>query len=299
MLFRQFLLGVIMTFTSIAAAQELEPRAYSPSPVGLNFLIFSYGHQTGDFLLDPTLPIEDAEASLNSTAIAYGRTFGIAGRSANMLAALPYVWARASGRVFEEHNNITRSGLADMRLRFAMNILGGPALTPKAFAARKPATTLGASLLAIAPTGQYDPAKLINIGSNRWSFRPDVGLAHPIGHWYLELYGGVWLFTENHNFFGSSRRKQKPIAAVQGHVSYTFRPHFWLAANATFYTGGRTIIDETIRADLQRNSRIGVALSFPVSRRYSAKIAWAHGVRTRIGGDFNSVAISLQYAWFD
>ncbi|MCI0660521.1 MAG: transporter [Acidobacteria bacterium] len=299
MLLRQFLLGVIMTFTGVAAAQEMEPRAYSPSPVGLNFLIFSYAHQNGDFLFGPTLPIEDAQASLNSSVAAYGRTFGITGRSANVLVALPYVWGTASGRVFEEQSNITRSGLADMRLRFAMNILGGPALKPQAFAARKPATTLGASLLAIAPTGQYDPAKLINIGSNRWSFKPEVGLSHPIGHWYLELYGGVWLFTDNHNFFGGSRRKQKPIAAIQAHVSYTIRPRFWLAANATYYTGGRTIIDETIRADLQRNTRIGVALSLPVSRRYSAKIAWARGVKTRFGGDFNSVAISWQYAWID
>lgn len=299
MLFRQFLLGAIMTLTGVAAAQELEPRAYSPSPVGMNFLNFSYAHQNGDVIFDSSLPLTDIEARLNYTTISYGRTFGIAGRSASLLAALPYVWGEVSGKVFETQQSITRSGIADMRLRFAMNILGGPALNPKAFAARKPATTLGASLMMVAPTGQYDPAKLINIGTNRWAFKPEVGLSHPIGRWYLELYGGIWLFTDNNNFFGGSRRAQKPIGSIQTHASYTLRPHLWLAANATFYSGGRTAIDGAIMEDFQKNSRIGLALSFPVGRRFSVKIAWARGITTRIGGHFNTVAISWQYAWLN
>jgi hypothetical protein len=216
-----------------------------------------------------------------------------------MLVALPYVWGEVSGEVLEQRQSITRSGLADMRFRFAMNIVGGPAQKPKEFAARKPSTTLGASLTVVAPTGQYDPAKLINIGSNRWSFKPEVGLAHPIGRWYLEVYGGVWLFTDNDNFFGGSRREQKPLATLQTHVSYTIRPRLWLAADATFYSGGRTVVDNAIKADLQKNTRVGLALSLPVGRRYSVKIAWARGLTTRIGGNFNTIGIAWQYIWFD
>ncbi len=139
-------IGMVVTFTVVAGAQDLEPRSYSPSPVGLNFLVLSYAHQSGEILFDPTLPFENVEAKLNAGAIAYGRTFGLAGRSASVLAALPYVWGEVSGDVLEQRRSITRSGLADMRLRFAMNILGGPALKPKEFATRKPSTTLGASL---------------------------------------------------------------------------------------------------------------------------------------------------------
>ncbi|MCI0388189.1 MAG: transporter [Acidobacteria bacterium] len=290
---------LVVTFTIGAAAQELEPRTYSPTPVGMNFLVVSYTYQTGDIFLDPSLPIKDTEVSLNATVIAYNRTFGLVGRSASMLVALPYVWGEASGEVFEQRRSITRSGLADMRLRFAMNILGGPALKPKDFAARKPATTLAASLTVSAPTGQYDPAKLVNIGSNRWSFKPEVGLSHPIDRWYLELYGGVWLFTDNNNFFGGSRLEQKPVGTIQAHASYTFRPRLWLAADATYYTGGRTIVDDVISADLEKNSRFGMTFSLPVGRRYSVKISWARGVATRIGGDFNTVSVAWQYAWFD
>jgi hypothetical protein len=292
-------IALFITISGIAAAQDLEPRAYSPSPVGANFLIISYGYQSGNVLFDSAVPITDAEVKLNASAMAYGRTFGVLGRSASVLVALPYVWGEASGQVFEEQRTITRSGLADLRMRFAMNIVGGKALNPKEFAVRKPSTTLGASLTVVAPTGQYDPAKLVNLGSNRWSFKPEVGLSHPIGRWYFELYGGVWLFTDNDNFFGGSHREQKPMATIQTHVSYTVRPRLWVAANATYFTGGRTIVNDVINADLRKNSRVGVQASIPVGRSYSVKFSWARGLATRIGGDFNSFGIALQYLWFD
>ena len=288
-----------MTLSCIAAAQDLEPRAYSPSPVGANFFNVAYGYQTGNVLFDSAVPITDAEVKLNSSAVSYGRTFGVFGRSASMFAVLPYVWGEASGQVLEEQRTITRSGLADLRMRFAMNIIGGKALTPREFAVRKPSTTLGASFSVVAPTGQYDPAKLVNIGSNRWSFKPEVGLSHPIGHWYLELYGGVWLFTDNNNFFGGSHREQKPIATIQTHVSYTVRPRLWVAGDATYFTGGRTVINDVINSDLQKNSRIGVQASLPVGLHSSVKFSWARGLVTRIGGDFNSFGIAWQYLWFD
>ncbi len=279
------IIGLVIAFTISLVAQELEPRAYSPSPTGVNFLVVSYSYQSGDVFADPTALLEDTEARLNAGVIAYGRTFGLAGRSANLFASLPYIWGEVSGEIFEQERIITRSGLADMRLRFAMNILGGPALTPKAFAARKPTTTLGASLMVGAPTGQYDPTKLINIGSNRWSFKPEIGLSHPIGRWFLELYGSIWLFTDNKNFFGGSHRKQKPIGSIQTHIGYTIRPHFWLAADATFYTGGQTVIDDTNKTELLKNSRVGVTFSFPLGRSYSVKISSTRGLATRLGTD--------------
>ncbi len=290
---------IILAFARVATAQELEPRSYSPSPVGANFLVLSYAYQSGDILFDPALPFTDVEAKLNSGVIAYGRTFGLAGRSASALVALPYVWGEASGEVFEQRRSITRSGLADLRMRFAMNLVGSPALKPREFAARKHKTTLGASLTVVAPTGQYDPNLLINIGSNRWSFKPEIGVAHPIGRWYLELYGGVWLFTDNNNFFRGARREQKPLGTIQTHISYTIRPRMWLAADVTFYSGGRTTIDDVVKADLQKNSRVGLAFSLPVGRSYSVKVAWARGLTTRIGGNFNTVSVAWQYTWFD
>jgi hypothetical protein len=281
-----------------AGAQELEPRAYSPNPTGANFVLAVYGHTSGNVVFDPSVPITNVEARVNTSALFYGRTFSLLGRSASAAVQLPYVWGTVDGDVFEERRSVYRSGLADLRMRLTTNILGGPALPAREFAARPPRTTMGASLVVLAPTGQYDPSKLVNVGTNRWAFKPEVGLSHPAGPWFLELYAGTWLFTVNDDFFGGSRREQSPLLAVQSHFSYTFRPRLWLAGDATFYTGGRTTVDGVEKADLQRNTRLGLTLAVPIKRRSALKASWSRGVVTRVGGDFQTFAVGYQILWF-
>ncbi len=188
---------------------------YAPAPTGGNIVVLSFGRSTGELLFDPSLPFDDVNAGINSGSLLYGRTFGLFGRSANAIVSLPYVWGDISGFVEDEFRQITRSSLGDVRGQLTVNILGGPALTPREFAAARPDTILGLSLVVAAPTGQYDPSKLINIGSNRWSLRPQVGVSKTVGPWYLELYGGVWFFGTNTDFFGGSVREQDPIGSFQ------------------------------------------------------------------------------------
>jgi hypothetical protein len=276
----------------------MEARSYSRAPVGHNLVLFTYAYQNGDVLFDPALPLTDVSVGINSTVVGYVHTFNLMGRQASASAAVPYVWGKVRGTVFEQEQEITRSGLGDLRMRLGVNLIGSPALGPREFAAQKPSTVLGASLTVVAPTGQYDPRRLVNLGSNRWAFKPEVGLSQPLGNWTLEAIGGVWLFAENDDFFGGSLREQKPLASFQGHVIYTFRPRMWLAANATFYTGGRTVLDGRINADFQRNSRAGLTFSLPIGPQHSIKVAWAKGVTARIGGDLNTIAVGYQYSWF-
>jgi hypothetical protein len=266
--------------------------------VGANFAVFVYSYQNGDVLLDSALPLRDVKVSLNSTAVGYARTFNFAGRQATVSAAVPYVWGRVSGTVFEQAQEVTRSGLGDLRLRLGVNLIGSPALSPREFAARKPSTVLGTSLTVAAPTGQYDPRRLVNIGSNRWAFKPELGLSYPVGPWTLELLGSAWFYTENKDFFGGARREQKPLASVQGHVIYTIRPRMWVAGGATFYAGGRTIINDEVNADFQKNSRVGAVFSFPLTPQHSMKVTWVKGLTARIGGDLNTISVSYQYSWF-
>jgi outer membrane putative beta-barrel porin/alpha-amylase len=287
----------ILTLASVTTAQEMEPRAYSRAPVGSQFVVVSYAYQSGDVLLDSSLPLRDVTVKLSSGSLGYGRTFGLAGRQANVSVLVPYINGRAAGTVFEERQEVRRSGLGDVRLRFSTILKGGPALSPREFASYKPRTHVGVSLTMIAPTGQYDPRRLVNLGSNRWSFKPEVGLSKPIGRWTVELVSGVWLFTENRNFFGGSRREQKPLSSFGGHVIYTLRRRMWASINATYYTGGRTVVNGVVNADMQKNSRIGATFSLPLNQRQSFKVAYAKGLTARFGGDLNTIAFGWQYAW--
>jgi hypothetical protein len=291
--------GLLLAGAGVAAGQQLEPRAYSPSPVGANFIVAGYTYQTGDVVFDPSLPFSDVSANINGTALAYVRTFDLLGRTASAGLILPYAWGHIQGKVLEEAREVHRSGLADMPLRLAVNLLGGPATTPAEFAKRQAETTLGFSLVVAAPTGQYDSSKLINIGSNRWSFKPELGFSHPVGRWFLDVYGGVWLFTTNHDFFGGQTKHQDPIGVIQAHVSYNVRPRLWLAADYTYYWGGQTTVNGRVNADLLKNSRVGLTASVPIARAQSLKFAWSRGATTRIGANFSTYSVGYQFLWFD
>jgi hypothetical protein len=282
---------------AVASAQEIEPRAYSRAPVGTQYVVVSYSYSSGDVLTDASLPLRDVEVKFSAGVLAYGRTFGLKGRQANVGVLVPYIKGRVSGLVFEQQHEVTRSGLGDVRLRFSTNLLGGPALSPKEFVSYKPKTLVGVSLTVVAPTGQYDPRRLVNLGSNRWAFKPEVGVSKPFGRWTAELAGGAWLFTPNHNFFGGSRREQKSLASLQAHLVYTFRPRMWLAAGATYYKGGRTVVDGAAKADAQNNSRFGTTFSYPFSPQQSLKVAYARGLTARFGGHLSSVGVGWQYTW--
>jgi hypothetical protein len=292
------LLILIAVTATTASGQEMEPRAYSPAPIGTQFVLLGYAHQSGDVLLDSSLPLKDVSVKFNFGSFGYGRTFGLAGHQSSVAVLVPYVWGTAQGSVSENQVMVRRSGGGDIRVRFSTLLKGGEALSPKEFAERKPKTLIGASVVIVVPSGQYDPQRLVNPGSNRWAFKPEIGVSKPKGLWTLEATGGVWLFTPNNSFLGNSRRTQKPMASFSGGAVYTLRPRMWLSGNATFYTGGSTVLNGTENADRQRNMRVGATFSFPLNRRQSVKVAWAKGVTTRIGGNLNTIAFAWQYAWF-
>ena len=280
-------------------AQQLEPRAFSAAPVGTEILLFTFARSTGDVLVDPSLPVTNTQAGINTEFLGYTHTFALFGHTANAAVVLPYTEAQITALVAGTPQEAHRSGLADANFRFAWNLLGDPAASPAEFAKRPSQTTLGLSLTIVAPTGQYDPSRLINISSNRWAFKPEMGVSFPLGHWFLEGTVGAWVFTENTNYYGNTTSTQDPLYLVQIHGGYTFRPGLWLALDATHYRGGSTSIDDGPSMSTQSNSRYGTTLSVPLSRAFSMKFAFSNGYSVRAGGDFKTGAVTLQYRWFD
>ena len=290
---------VILSIPTMVTAQELEPRAYSPSPVGTSFLVVAASRSAGGVLTDPTIPIENVDAKVGVLVLGAGHTLGIAGRQLLVLAAVPITWAEAAGDIGEDRRTASRRGLADPRFKASMILSGARALKPAEFAKTPQRTVVGASVVVAPPLGQYDGTKLVNLGANRWSFKPEVGVSRRIDQWTVEGYAGVWLFTTNEQFYtGSSVRRQDPILSLQGHVSYSFPNRSWLAFNGTWYTGGRSSVNDVDKLDLQRSTRLGATFSWPLPARQSIKVSYSAGATTRIGGDFRTIAVGWQKVWF-
>ena len=290
--------AVVMSWTaSFGSAQELEPRAYRTMPTGLNAAVFAYAFSSGNIVTEPSTPIEGLETEAHTVILAYLRSFGLFGRSASLTLTAPYVYMGASATISGDFVEADRAGWAAPRARLAVNLLGGPALKPKEFAQYKQGRNLGVSLTVAPPGGQYTSDHLINFGTNRWSFKPEIGYSSIRGKWIFEAAAGVWIYTTNNDAPGGVTRRQDPIGNLQGHITYNFKSGPWLALSANYFTGGESSIDGGEMDDLQKNSRIGLTLSLPVGRGKSVKLAAHTGAFTSIGADFDIATIAYQMLW--
>jgi hypothetical protein len=210
---------------------------------------------------------------------------------------IPYSWASGSATFAGQPHHREVHGFGDPALRFTWNFIGAPALTLPEFADYEPDWIVGASFRVGMPLGQYDEDKLLNIGLNRWSFKPEIGISKTWRRWTFELAAGATFYTDNDEFLGTSTREQEPLVAVQGHVICGFGKGIWAGLDGTFYTGGRTTLNGTVNDDRQSSSRVGLTVSLPLSRRQSLKLYASTGATARAGGDFTTAGIIWQYRW--
>ena len=283
-----------------ARAQELEPRAYSNLPIGLNFAVVAYAFSEGGLATDPSLPLEDAHLRIHTSVLAFSHSLDLKGNSGRVDMILPI--SDLSGTALFNGDTVTRdiTGLGDPRFRLAVNFRGAPAGDLKAYAkymAQPPRTVLGASLQVIPPLGQYDPARLINLGTNRWTFKPDIGFSRRIKSFTWDMTFGAAIATDNDNFFGGKYVKQDPIYSTQLNVSYDFGKGLWVALGTTYYAGGQTTVDGVEKDNEIGSTRVGLTVACPLNRHYSLKFNVSTGISVRTGTNFDTYGLALQYRW--
>jgi hypothetical protein len=280
-----------------ASAQEIEPRAYSNAPVGVNFLVAGYAYSSGGLSFDTASPLSNPELTTSSAVVGFARVLEFRGQSAKFDVVAPLTAMSGSAEFNGEPQRRDISGLGDPKFRLSVNLLGAPALSLKEFAGFRQDLIIGASLQVSAPVGQYDESRLVNLGTNRWSFKPELGMSKALGRWTLEGAAAVTLYTDNQDYFQGKTRSQDPIYSLQGHVIYGFRSGVWGALDGTYFAGGRTTLGDTLNNDLQQNWRIGATLAFPVNVRNSIKLYGSSGVSARTGNSYDLVGMAWQYRW--
>jgi len=280
-----------------ALAQDLTPRTYWPAPNGTKLFIFGYAYQSGDVVTDPSIPITGVDSKIDSGVLAYQQTTSFFGRTGKIQFELPYIDGTTTGLVSDVPGRRDVSGFGDFAATLSINILGAPSMSPAEFQQLRqdPRPILGASIKIVAPTGEYEKDRLINIGTNRWAARIQLGYIRPLTpKWLLEMSAGIWFFEDNHEFLGMTR-EQDPIGALNFHLVRRFRPGFWASLDLNYYLGGHSTLDGVRGADLQRNSRAGLSIAYPFKRKHALKIGFSDGVVTESGGDFRTLTFNYIY----
>lgn len=280
-----------------APAQDLEPRLYTNVPLGMNFLGAGYGYSEGNVLFDPAVQLDNAAIEIDGPVLGAGRAVRLGPFSGKVDGAIAHVCLDGSADFQGERVTRDVCGWTDARARVTVNFIGAPPLRRPQFAGYRQDWVFGASLQLGLPVGDYDPARLVNIGANRVSSKLEVGASKNLTHWLLELSLADTLYEDNTNFYVGRVREQDPIASLQGHAVYRFSTGIWLAIDATRYHGGQTTTSGVTSNDVQSNDRIGITASLPINARQSVKLAASTGVSTRTGTDFDTVAAVWQFAW--
>jgi hypothetical protein len=290
-------------------AQDLAPRAYLITPENFNAITLTWSFYDGGIDFNGAIPITGVSVNATGTysipTFSYYHSFGFFGRSANITTSLPYGVGTFQGELQKEaeqlHRSVYRSGLLDFAARFSVNLLGGPAMSAQKFASWKQKVLLGVSLKVIAPTGQYDAARVVNWGIHRWAFKPEFGYSERWGNWLLDAYAGVWFYTTNSASFDLPTPKpqtEKPIGSFESHLSRDFAHGTWVSLDGNFWWGGVTSLNGVLNpATRQTSSRIGVSAAWRFSNHQSLKASYSRGTYVRFGGNYQNLQVAWQYSW--
>lgn len=297
------LLAILTGFPALVChGQELEARRWTHLPMDINFAGAGYAYTTGDIALDPVLLIDDGEFEGHSVSLKYIRTFEFIGKSARVDLIQGYQDVTWNGLLQGAPASVYRSGLSDASFRFAVNLLGAPPLKGKEFAEyrakTKHETIAGVALVTQLPTGNYLDDKLLNLGANRFTFRPQAGLVHNSGKWMTELTGATWFFTDNDDFFNGNYLEQAPLYTLQGHLVYTFRPGLWAGTGVAYGIGGESTLNGVDKDDRRGNLVWSVSTGIPVSKTVGISLTYlAFRTQEDVGSSSDNLAAGITILW--
>ena len=294
----RILLFIIIAIYSSTYAQEMEPRSYSNIPTGANTVILSYAFSNGNIVSEASSPLQDLDITTHSAALVYMRTFGLFGLLSRVQATVPFVYLYGGAKLKGNDTTASRTGMADIKVKVGINLLGSPALAPKDFVRYQQSTILGFSFVVSAPTGQYYNDKLINLGTNRWGFKPELGFSQRYKRIYFETFAGVWFFTVNHEYFKGNTLKQDPLFSMQAHLNYIFPSDVMLALDGAYVHAGQTSLNSFVRDDWMNDSYIGTTAVVPVARGHMVRAQVRSSLNTKNSGSNYLLSVGYQYIWF-
>ena len=298
-----FLTIVLSWAAHSSRGQELEPRRWNHLPLDTSFAGVGYVYTTGDIAFDPVLQIEDAEVQMHTGVFKYIRTFEMFEKTARIDFLQGYQQGRWAGLLRGAPAATSRTGLSDTVFRFSMNLLGAPPLKWAEFAEYRKSmaeseTIMGAGLAVHLPTGYYLDDKLLNLGTNRYTIQPQLGIVHNRGKWSAELTGASWIYTDNDEFFSGNHLEQDQLFTVQGQVAYTFRPGLWISAGLAYGAGGQSTLNGIEKDDYRENLALGVTAGIPVTRKFGLTFGYV-GLRTqeKVGANLDSYTAGFSLLW--
>jgi len=177
---------------------------------------------------------------------------------------------------------------------------GGPALSVEQFENYKPTTTLGVSFTLTAPSGQYNAGKVLNLGSNRWLFKPEIALSQPFGpeqKWQVDAYANAYFYTDNTSYRRREILHQQPLPGFEGHLSYSFNDSVWVSLDTRYSFRATTFVNGIDQNNGQQNFILGSEMNVSINTRNSLLFEFAKALVHQNGPALTGFAVKYDYTW--
>ena len=279
-------------------AQFTDPRNYDNTPVGTNQVELAYAYARSNASIDTSLIVTGARVNLNQGSIGYTRYFGLFHRLFWVKATLPM--AGLDGSISDTKVQGSVTGTGDTSYQISALLKGGPALSLAQFENYKPTTTVGMSISITAPTGLYDSIKVLNLGSDRWSFKPEIALSHPFGpeqKWQLDAYANAYFFTNNTSYHGVEILRQDPLPGIEGHMSYSFVNSLWVSFDTRYSLRGVTFVNGVNQNNSQQNFSLGTELNVSLNARNSLVFGFDKALVHKNGPALTGFGVKYNFTW--
>jgi hypothetical protein len=283
-------------------ALDLEAGLWNHIPLGSNFVGGAYAYTEADISVNPALLLEDVDMKLDTVAAKYIHAFKLWDKSARVDITQAYLKGRWTGLIDGVPSAIKRSGWSDTFARFAINLYGAPPLRGQEFGAyrakTRDETIVGAALVVRLPTGDYMDDKLINLGQNRFAFRPQIGVVHTRGKWTTEVTAEVAFYTDNDDFFNGKKLEQEPLLFTHAHLIRDLGPGERVSLSLGYDYGGENTVDGEDKDNRSQNTGWALGYSYPITRQSGIKISYARSrTEESTGLDTESLVLAMVFSW--
>jgi len=289
---------VILGFYAVAGdtASGQIARSYLNAPQG-NLAMYSYSGVRSNTGGVENLPIPLTETRLQTQSLIYSRIIDIGGRTGGLGMVLPFQDLLS----YNTQSNVVtarESGLGDPSVTFEMNLFGAPALQREEMKDWTPGDYCGLHFTFGLPLGQYDPNSAVNLGANRFTFRPllNYSITRDEGKSWLDFYTSVAFYSANEEYLGSGVLKQSPLSDIELHYSRTVYDRLWTGVGVVGLFGGRVEVNDVVATPTQQIGRLAITAGTPMFKGSTAIFGYNNTfARSDGAADANSYILQLIY----
>lgn len=279
----------VASFPGIARA-DYDARDYIAAPPGTNLLVWYYYNTTGhEFYTDSKRASNEVDLKQNIGIFRYVRYFqtGSFTTFGQILAPFGSVWMDGAGVGGVETGT---SGIGDVIPSAGIFLINNP--TSK--------TYLGFTEYISVPTGDYQHEKAINMGSDRFGFKSELGFSQGFGLGFnLDLGAAIEFYTDNADYTAASLNlKQDPLYTLEAHLSKDITKDLYGAVEYFYHSGGKTKVNdvETNYSNVSQH-QVQLATGYHFTQNFHGLVSYKTTVATENGVKADTFGVRFVYAF--